>query len=391
MLVVGLSINIAKAQYVDSSQFASIHSNEAKLVGSCLNIGGNVKAPFKYGEKMYFTASVPNKRGNGSVTRMFSTVRGEKATMLPINPKEDGLNAADATLSIGGDRIYYSVFKESAKVKLGESQIWYRDKQYDGNWGPVVQMPKHINLSDVITTQPTSGYDFNLKKEIVFFSSNRSGGKGGMDIWYTTVERDGSFGKPVNLPFNTEFDEVTPHFSTHLQMLFFSTNMPGGNGQFDIYRAEKNVAGEWQMGENLASANSAYDDLYFCYHQPTQTCYFSSNRPNENCENDATRCNGLAVFYAKLSGSLLVETRSEMDSMPLYGCNVELENMETGAIETTILSAETNRFDLPILESKKYRLIVSRPYHYPVFVTLDNALCDFAHPIRKTIYLQPMK
>lgn len=385
-----ISIGVVHAQLSDSVQ-ANYAINEERMVGANFDLTGNVTAPYKYGEKMYFSASVPNKKGNREVTKLFSCVRGEKATMLTINPKEDAMNAADATLSIGGDRIYYTVFKESSEVKLGERHIWYRDKQYDGNWGPVVQLPKYINMSDVITAQPTSGYDFKLKKEIVFFSSNRPGGKGGMDIWYTTVERDGSFGMPVNLPFNTEFDEVTPHLSTHLQMLFFSSNMPGGKGGFDIYRAEKSVAGEWQMGEGLAPANSSFDDLYFCYHQPTQTCYFSSNRPNESCQKDTAHCSNLVIFSAKLTGILFVETRSLLDSMPLFGCNVELENMETGVIETTILNAETNSFVLPILEGKKYRLIVSRPYHFPIFLPLDNSYCDFAHPIRKIVYLQPMK
>jgi hypothetical protein len=387
---VGFSIGVAQAQLADPGQLATSTSGKAMLVGGGLDFPGNVKAPFKYGEKMYFTASVPTKKGKGTVTRLFSCVHGGKATQLTINPKEDNMNAANATLSIGGDRIYYTVSKETPVVKLAESQIWYRDRQYDGTWGPIIQLPKHINLSGVLNTQPTSGYDFKLKKEVVFFASNRPGGKGGMDIWYTTVERDGTFGPAVNLPSNTEFDEVTPHFSTHLQMLFFSSNMPGGLGGFDIYRMGKNEAGEWQWSENLTAANSSSDDLYFCYHQPTQTCYFSSNRPNENCKSNPKHCADLAIFSAKLPGCLILEIRSQLDSMPLYGCNVELENLETGQIEVTYLNAENNSFNIPIFEGKKYRLIVSRPYHFPVFLPLEHEFCDFAHPIRKVVYLQPM-
>ena len=93
----------------------------------------------------------------------------------------------------------------------------------------------------------------------------------------------------------------------------------------------------------------------------------------------------------KIGSSLYVTTMSEFDSAALYGCNIELENSETGVIDTTILRSESSSLELSILNDKKYRLIVSRPGFYPVFLSLENIHSDFAHPVRKTVYLRPMK
>ncbi|MCF8246171.1 MAG: hypothetical protein K9J37_06990 [Saprospiraceae bacterium] len=364
------------------------NTGEVKLANNNLNFTTGATAPFRYGDKVYFTVKVPKKSGIGMVSRLYSAIRDEAAIPQLINPKEEGINVAEATLSVGGDRIYYTACKESKGDKPTQSEIWYRDKLYDGSWGHVVMLPKSINDAGVINKQPTCGYDLKLKKEVLYFSSNRPGGKGGFDIWCCAIERDGTFGNPVNMPFNTANDEVTPFFYTHAQMIFFSSNMPSGLGGFDVYRTSKNAAGAWLAAENLSLANTSFDELYFSYHQPSQISYFCSTRPNQLNPESAGQ---FAIFMGKLTGSILLNTMSEMDSAALYGCNIELENIETGIIEATILRSENNNLELPIFPGKKYRLIISRPGYYPVFLQLESMYSDFANPIRKTVYLKPMR
>lgn len=388
----GLSIfTQAQTQAPAAAHAIPANPNPVVLAGKNLTREGNVIAPFRYGDKVYFTATVPKKSGIGKVSRLFSAIRDEPAIPQQINPKEEDTNAANASLNMAGDRIYYTVFKETAPGKQSQSEIWYRDKQYDGTWGHVVLLPKHINQSNVITTQPTCGYDYKLKKEVLCFSSNRPGGKGGFDIWCCTVERDGTFGTPSNMAFNTASDEVTPFYYTQFRMLLFSSNMLGGKGGYDVYRSEKTESGTWMPAENLGSVNTTFDEIYFSHHAPSQTSYFCSNRPNANCQDNPQGCPNYSIFIGKLSGSLYLTTMIERDSIPLYGCNIELENMETGNIDTTILQSESSSVELPMLPEKKYRLIVSRQGYYPIFLPLDSLIPDFARPNRKTVYLRPMR
>jgi hypothetical protein len=382
-----------QAQSMDttSTQLAALKAEDAMLAVGGLNFGGAVLAPFRYGDKVFFTATQPSKHGNGKVSRLFYSLRNEPAQLLPINPKEDDTNAAHACFNATADRIYYTVFKEAAPGKLATSEICYRDKQYDGSWGNIVKLPKHVNKSGTTNTQPACGYDFYLKKDLLFFASNRAGGMGGFDIWYCTADRDGSFGNPTHLPFNGPGDDVTPHFFSQEQTLFFSAYDYQGKGGFDIYSSKKNANGEWAAPTSLDQLNTPFDELYFSYHQPSQTSYFCSNRPNDNCQNQPTGCIEFSIFSAKIGGSLHLKLMNERDSSDLFGCNVELLDAVTGATESVVLKSEANCLDLPILSEKKYRLIVSREGFFPIFLDLELGIGSFAQPTHKTVYLKPMR
>lgn len=79
-----------------------------------------------------------------------------------------------------------------------------------------------------------------INGSLIVFTSKRDGGYGGYDLWYAAVTADG-FGEPVNFgpKINTEYDEFRPivmyaqFFDNDL--MIFSSNRPGGKGGFDLY------------------------------------------------------------------------------------------------------------------------------------------------------------
>jgi hypothetical protein len=80
----------------------------------------------------------------------------------------------------------------------------------------------------------------NLLGNIMIFTSNRPGGLGGYDLYYSVLT-NGVWSTPVNLgaPINSEFDEYRPVLGGHTDFtnlfLIFSSNRPGGMGGFDLY------------------------------------------------------------------------------------------------------------------------------------------------------------
>ena len=74
------------------------------------------------------------------------------------------------------------------------------------------------------------------------FASNRNNGYGGYDLWYSVYSGSG-WGGPVNFgpEINTEYDEYRPaieEFSdSKNDLMIFSSNRPGGKGGFDLYYA----------------------------------------------------------------------------------------------------------------------------------------------------------
>ena len=76
---------------------------------------------------------------------------------------------------------------------------------------------------------------------------------GGMDIWCSPIERNGTYGKPFPLPFNTTADEVTPFFHQQKQVLYFSSNWAGSESGFDIYQS----ANTWSGTPTTAARSTA--------------------------------------------------------------------------------------------------------------------------------------
>ena len=384
--------NIALAQSADNLQglVPADKSGDASILEVGSNFGGPILAPLRYGDKLFYTVNIPTKAGN--VSRIYSTALGNSKTYpMPINPKDDQVHIAHIALNAAANRIYFTQTREAQPGKHSHSELWYRDKTYEGDWGAAVKLPAHINKQGSSSQQPSVGFDFNLKKEILFYASNRPNGKGGFDIWYCTVERDGSFGEPVNLIMNTTADEVTPYYFPQKQMLFFSSNFYGGKGGFDIYQTVREENGLWSEMENLEQVNTRFDELYFTYHHPSLTSYFCSNRSLENSKCPVNVSNDFSIFSTKMGGNIVVNILSQRDNTAIIGCNIELEDVSEGTVQNVVTKAEANTLLFPIFPDKKYRLIVSKMGYFPVFIELQTATSNCFQTITQKVMMKPMK
>lgn len=108
----------------------------------------------------------------------------------------------------------------------------------------------------------------------LYFASDRVGGKGGIDIWKTSLDTlKMTWGNVENMAFNTEKDEISPFFEAETNTLFFSTNGKASLGGYDVfaYHADNDVQ---HLPEPI---NSSYDD-YFFFKTTDTTAYVSSTR-----------------------------------------------------------------------------------------------------------------
>jgi len=119
-----------------------------------------------------------------------------------------------------------------------------------------------------------------------FFSSDKPGGYGGMDLYYCFKTETG-WSSPINLGdnVNTPENEVFPSFKNGY--LYFSSNGHVGYGSLDLYRVEESH--HWEFVENLkAPFNSPYDDFGISF-ENGKSGYFSSNRPGGSGKDDIYR------------------------------------------------------------------------------------------------------
>ncbi len=117
----------------------------------------------------------------------------------------------------------------------------------------------------------------NANGTTLYFSSDRPGGQGGFDL-YKSEKTDNGWSAPVNLgdAINTSGNEITPFLDG--QNLFFSSDYHQGFGGYDIFRAEKTGA-EWKTIYHLGSAvNTSADDFNFIFKASENIGFLTSNR-----------------------------------------------------------------------------------------------------------------
>jgi len=174
----------------------------------------------------------------------------------------------------------------------------FRSKIEKGRYQPAVPLNNKINLKGFTSTQPSIGYIDG--REVLYFSSDRKGGYGNMDIWYALQNGD-DFDEPQNAggAINTPGDEITPYYHQPSGTLFFSSDWHDGLGGLDIFSI-KGSLNKWGKAENAGfPINSSYNDMYFTLNGNDTVGtegYFTSNRPGSFYIKGETCCNDIFSF-----------------------------------------------------------------------------------------------
>lgn len=149
--------------------------------------------------------------------------------------------------------------------------------------GETWSSPERLAISDSVAWDGSPC--FSSDDRTLYFSSNRRGGKGGLDLYRVTIDNSGRFGRPINMgaTINTPGDEVFPQVSDAGKLYFASDGHPsiGGLDLFVASRNENEIVVE-HLGTPI---NSIGDDFALCFADSTSG-YFSSNRPGGMGDDD---------------------------------------------------------------------------------------------------------
>ena len=172
--------------------------------------------------------------------------------------------------------------------KDGNKLFVYRDDKGDGNlyfsemkngeWSSLKKLDGEINSS---SWESHAFLSADGKK--LYFVSDRPGGYGGRDLYYSELQKNGKWGVSVNMGpvVNSPFDEDGPWVSDDGSKIIFSSNGHSTMGGFDIFTAEKNENGDWEVPLNMGyPVNSTDDDVFFTYAPDRNTIYYSSGKYN---------------------------------------------------------------------------------------------------------------
>jgi hypothetical protein len=302
-----------------------------------------------------------------------------------------GDHVAHTAFSIDGARVYYTLchYLNATDIRC---DIYVSDVDSDGQFRKGTKLPSTVNGDDYTSTQPTIGYDAVLEKEILYYSSDREGGKGKNDIWYNVLDGD-NYGEPINIAsINTTDDEITPFYHKNSGTLYFSSDGYLGMGGFDVFKTYKDGNIYAQADNMLAPINSSFNDIYFSLDNNDTDGHISSNRTGslyleegfEACCYDIYKVKIEEIF---LDLNALTFNGETLDS--LLGARVQILDAITGELLFENLNDLTHDHKFRIKCNKEYIIITTKDGYEPDTTNLNIKDCTKKEIIKK-IYLTPM-
>ncbi|RZL66010.1 MAG: hypothetical protein EOO93_06100 [Pedobacter sp.] len=342
---------------------------QLKKIPSNVNGLGSNYAPVVSGNNFYFTSSRPvSVSGKPDV---ITTVKGETQISTKANPyinniylAKNGLQEQEvavklidldlpkdmeyAALSFNneGTTAYFTAWKDKSKYEI------YSVSKVDDKWTKPQSLGLQINSKDFNSAQPFVTGD----GKFLIFSSDRAGGYGNYDLWYSAIRADGSFGQPVNLgaEINTDADEKAPYYNIQTKKLIFSTDGRVGFGGLDFFESEGDLV-NWSTPKNMGYPfNSSKDDIYFtAINADGSKGYISSDRESSCC---------LEVFevkreYISIAG-IVADCKTKK---PLNNASVTMFDQE---IERHVLTDETGKYEFKMDSRRPVKLNMTKENYF---------------------------
>ncbi|MDR1878010.1 MAG: OmpA family protein [Bacteroidales bacterium] len=204
-------------------------------------------------------------------------------TPMPSPPFNMTKNEGSPTITLDNK---YMVFTRCADITTTDQTAYYNCDLYfsefkNGQWSEIRNLGKAINRDDTWESQACISAD----GKTLYFVSDRAGGYGGYDIYYSVRDANGAWKKAENAGniINTDRDEKTPFLHSDNKTLYYSSKGFTGLGGFDIYVSHLSSKGGWSKPVNIGyPINSAGDDVGLFVSTIGNKAYFASNRLSGN-------------------------------------------------------------------------------------------------------------
>lgn len=238
-------------------------------------------------DELYFTTSNDKVTGDN-----ISKITGTKYCDIWVTKKDENdvwmkpqsigemvntkFDEGTPCFSPDGNIMYYTVAGSEDGIK--SSTMIYYTRRSDASWSKGQKL--HISNDTIsVFAHPAISPDGHY----LYFISNTVGGQGGTDIWRASIDgEEVTYFENLGDKVNSPNDEMFPTFSPD-GILYFSSNRKGGFGGLDIYSAREDQWGTWHVQHIASPINSTADDFGMTFKRKTkesQEGWFSSNRNN---------------------------------------------------------------------------------------------------------------
>lgn len=283
---------------------------------------------------------------------------------------QNGKHISNPSFSEEGDKFFYTIC--DGGLLKPDCQI-YMSERKEGKWQKGSALNEDINLKGSTNTQPwLAKVNGN---NVLYFVSNREGGRGGSDIWFSTMNRKGDFlpARNAGSKINTDRDEVTPFFDPKTNTLFFSSNGWISMGGADIFKTTADASGRYNnTPENLgAPFNSACDDNYYRYGKNSEDGFLVSNRPGIFSVRGKTCCFDIFGYkydrriWVAVKGHVIDDATKETISGAAVNLSLRSDNLSEGdVVINTDTSSGQDPYFFNLKTEKLYKVSASKEGYF---------------------------
>ena len=223
-------------------------------------------------------------------------------------------------------------------------------------WGKPRNLGAQVN-SGAWESQPS----FSIDGKTLYFVSDRKGGYGGMDIWKTSFDGKG-WTTPENLgpTINTAGNEMTPFIHYDDQTLYFASDGHVGMGGMDLFVSRRQADGSWGQADNLGyPINTHGDETGLIVSADAATAYYSSSRPGGYGKQDLYSFDlpqqARPVLTVCMKGSV-----SDVKSGAKVAADIQIIDLATGSlVANTSSDAKTGNYLVSLPAERDYAVHVS--------------------------------
>ena len=300
----------------------------------------------------------------------------------PLNTSQ---NEGAQSLSSNGNYMFFTACNRPGG--MGNCDIYFSALN-NGKWSEPFNLGPPVNTSHW-ESQPSISAD----GKTLFFSSSRSGGFGGKDIWYSRLNEKNLWTMPKNLGnvVNTEGDEMSPFIHFDGKTLYFASDGRVGMGGFDIYMTRLKNDSTWTEPKNLGyPINTCNDEMGLIIESGGQKAYFSSIRDKSKGKDifsfnlyESARPNPVSYMKGKVY---------DKETGKLLKAEYELINLSTRKIIVKSVTDETGNFLVCLPSGYNYGINVTKPgYLFYSENFMFEGMHTVSEPYIKRIILNPIK